>query len=81
MKNFINKHKFYLGLSSIGRIDRVEETIQKQKDEIIQLKSENQRLRNDLEDHRRRTDQQIGQLYDDIRSGKIKIESTIVIED
>ena len=81
MKNFINKHKFYLGLSSIGRIDRVEETIQKQKDEIIQLKSENQRLRYDLEDHRRRTNQQIGQLYADIRSGRIKIESTIVIED
>ena len=62
-------------------MDRVEETIRKQNDEIVQLKSENQRLRNDLEDHRRRTNRQIGQIYDDIRSGKIKVESYIVIED
>ena len=69
-------------MSSYGKIDELEEKIIKQQDEIVKLHSKNQQLRNDLEEHRRRTNEQIGQLYSDIRSGKIKVqtgETNIVI--
>ena len=70
---------------SYGKVDELEEKIIKQQIEIVNLRSTNQQLRIDLEEHRRRTNKQIGELYSDIRSGRISVqnqtgETTIVIK-
>ena len=71
-------------MTSYGKIDELEEKITKQQDQLVKLRAENQQLKLDLEEHRRRTNKQIGELYSDIRSGKVKVENqtgetTIVI--
>ena len=64
-----------LGLTSHGKIDELEEKITKQQIEIVKLRSTNLQLRIDLEEHRRRTNKQIGELISDIRSGRISVQN------
>ena len=61
-------------MSSNGRIDRLEEIIKKQNEEII-------KLRKDLAKHRKNTNNQIGDVYGNIRSGKIKVDGTTLKKD
>ena len=61
-------------------MDRLEEITRKQNDEIIKLQLEVRQVRNYFQEHRKDTNNQIGDVYSNIRSGKIKIESTIIID-